>query len=270
MMKNELTLSYSPCPNDTFIFHAMTHCLIDTEGLSFRVIHEDVETLNQNAVKGRYDITKLSTAAYAHLRGRYALLNSGAALGRGCGPLIVKRKGVDPEKIEKSEIAVPGLMTTAFALLSFYLGKKPETSVMGFEKIMPAIISGVVDFGVIIHEGRFTYKAAGLELVADLGEWWEKKIGLPIPLGCIAISKDLEIDYADKISRIIERSIRHAFENPDASMQYIKMHAQELEDSVIEQHIRLYVNDFSLGLGDEGLRAIDAFVDKGRDVGFWD
>lgn len=268
-MKKEFTLSYSPCPNDTFIFHAMTQGLINTEGFSFKPFLEDVETLNQMALKGQSDITKLSTAAFAHLRDRYTMLFSGSALGRGCGPLIVKRPGVDTARLSSSKIAVPGLMTTAFSLLSFYLGKKPEPVVMSFERIMPAMASGEFDFGLIIHEGRFTYASLGLELVADLGEWWELYTGLPISLGCIAIKRELAGEYADVVDRIIEKSIIHAFANPEDSMPYIREHAQELDGSVISQHIKLYVNDFSMRLGDDGTKAVETFLSMGEDNGFW-
>lgn len=268
-MKKEFTLSYSPCPNDTFIFHAMTHGLINTEGFSFKPFLEDVETLNQMALKGQSDITKLSTAAFAHLRDRYTMLFSGSALGRGCGPLIVKRPGVDSARLASSKIAVPGLMTTAFSLLSFYLGKKPEPVVMSFERIMPALVSGEFDFGLIIHEGRFTYASHGLELVADLGEWWESYTGLAIPLGCIAIKRELAQEYAATIDRIIAKSITHAFANPQDSRAYIRKHAQELNDSVTEKHINLYVNDFSIRLGDDGKKAVETFLGMGEENGFW-
>ena len=268
-MKKNITISYSPCPNDTFIFHAMTHGFIDTEGLSFTPFLDDVETLNQMAAKGMSDITKLSTAAFAHLSDRYSMLFSGSALGRGCGPLIVKRPGVDTARLAHSKIVVPGLMTTAFSLLSFYLGKKPEPVVMSFDRIMPAMASGEFDFGLIIHEGRFTYASLGLKLVADLGEWWESYTGLPIPLGCIAIKRELAGEYGATIDRIIEKSINHAFANPEDSMPYIREHAQELDDSVIAQHIKLYVNDFSIRLGDDGKKAVETFLSMGEEKGFW-
>lgn len=268
-MEKNFTLAYSPCPNDTFIFHAMTHGLIDTRGVSFSPFLDDVESLNQKAAKGLYDITKLSTAAFAHLRNRYAMLYSGSALGRGCGPLIVKRKGVSDELLLSSKIAVPGHMTTAFSLLSFYIGKRPDSIAMSFEKIMPAVARGDFDYGVIIHEGRFTYASHGLEIVQDLGLWWESFTGLPIPLGCIAIKRELADEYAHKVDRIIEKSILHAFEKPDDSRPYIKNHAQELEDSVIDQHISLYVNDFSARLGDDGKSAVETFIRMGEEKGFW-
>lgn len=268
-MKKALSLGYSPCPNDTFIFHAMTHGLVETNGILFSPFLDDVETLNQKAFNGVYDITKLSTAAFAHLKEKYSMLHSGSALGRGCGPLIVKRSGVSDDLLPCSRIAVPGHMTTAFSLLSFYLGKRPDSVAMGFERIMPAVARGDFDFGVIIHEGRFTYAAHGLEIVADLGQWWEKHTGLPIPLGCIAVKKELAGDYAEKVDGIIEKSILHAFGNPVDSRKYIKSHAQELEDEVIDQHIRLYVNDFSVRLGKEGERAVEVFLKMGEENGFW-
>lgn len=269
-MKKTFSLAYSPCPNDTFIFHAMTHGLVDTCGLSFKPFLDDVETLNSMALKGTPDITKLSTAAFAHLMDRYAMLYSGSALGRGCGPLIVKRTGVSSGLLPESRIAVPGVMTTAFSLLSFYLGKRPDSIPMSFERIMPAVANGDFDFGVIIHEGRFTYSRYGLEIVEDLGQWWESFTGLPIPLGCIAVKRELADEYAAQIDGIIEKSILYAYDNPDASVNYIKQHAQELDDPVIRQHINLYVNDFSVKLGQDGLKAVEVFIGMGEERGFWE
>jgi len=267
MNQTPLTLAYSTCPNDTFLFHALVHGLIPFNGLSYSVVLDDVESLNRKACDGLYQISKLSFAAIGNLQDTYGLLRSGAALGRGCGPLVVARKGADLRKIKDAKIAVPGLQTTAHLLLGLYLGKKPEAVPMVFDQIMPAVSSGEYDFGVIIHEGRFTYPSYGLELVMDLGEWWESETSLPIPLGGIAVRRDLSCDVSRLIEASIADSVRYGFQNRDASKTYIKHHAQELEDDVIQQHIALYVNDFTIDLGEEGETAIDHFFELARRKG---
>lgn len=267
MNKTSLTLAYSTCPNDTFLFHAMVHGLIPLNDLSYSVVLDDVESLNRKACDGLYHISKLSFAAIGNLQDTYGLLRSGAALGRGCGPLIVARKGANLRKIKDAKIAVPGLQTTANLLLGLYLGKKPDGIPMVFDRIMPAVSSGEYDFGVIIHEGRFTYPSYGLELVADLGEWWERETSLPIPLGGIAVRRDLPGDVIHMIEKTIAESVRYGFKNPENSKTYIKHHAQELEDDVIRQHISLYVNDFTIDLGEEGETAINHFFELAQQKG---
>ncbi len=267
-----LSLAYSSCPNDTFIFHALAHKLINTDDLDFNVSLADVETLNQNAEKSVFDITKLSFAAFGNLRDRYALLRTGAALGRGCGPLVISFGKKQPDEIKIPRIAVPGLGTTAYLLFRLFLddlypGLDPEIIPMGFEKIMPSVRAGKTDFGVIIHEGRFVYTKMGLECLADLGQWWEEKTSLPIPLGCIAVKRDMDRQKALKIQSLIKDSINFAADNPDAGKQYIKMHAKELDDKVIDEHIRLYVNDFSKDIGEQGEEAIKIFLKKGEMAG---
>lgn len=253
----QLSLAYSTCPNDTFIFHALTHGLVDSGGLSFDVILKDVEALNTDAKNGLFDISKLSFAAIGHLSGTYRLLNAGAALGRGCGPLVISRPGFDLSGLKNARIAVPGMWTTASLLLSLFLEKQPGVTPMTFDKIMPAVQRGEFDFGVIIHEGRFTYAGYGLECLIDLGQWWEDKTGLPIPLGGIAVRRDMAPDIAGAVEEGIRKSVQFAFEHPEKSKPYIKRHAQELADAVISQHINLYVNDFSIDLGDTGHKAVD-------------
>jgi 1,4-dihydroxy-6-naphthoate synthase len=251
-----LSLAYSTCPNDTFIFHALAERLVDMRGLSFQIDLADVEALNRAAAKGVYAVSKLSFAAIGHLQGRYRILDSGAALGRGCGPLIVARPDFDRKHLADAKIAVPGHWTTANLLLGLYIGRKIPVEAMTFDRIMPAVADGTVDAGVIIHEGRFTYPAYNLACLADLGQWWEEKTGLPIPLGAIAIREDVGRETAGKISRVIHSSIEFAQANPDASDGYICKHAQEMAPEVIRQHIDLYVNSFSLKLGDTGKGAI--------------
>ena len=262
-----LSLAYSTCPNDTFLFHALTCGMIDRRGLSYTVTLDDVESLNQKALKATYDISKLSFAAIGNLQESYGLLRSGAALGRGCGPLVVARKGQDLRRLSHGKIAVPGLQTTANLLLGLYLDQKPQIVPMVFDQIMPAVSRGECDFGVIIHEGRFTYPSYGLEQVVDLGAWWESETKLPIPLGGIAVRRDLPEATIRTVEASIEESVRFGFQNPGLSENYIKAHAQELEDHVIRQHIELYVNDFTVCLGDEGENAIGHFFDLARQKG---
>ncbi|CAN2041769.1 1,4-dihydroxy-6-naphtoate synthase [Candidatus Magnetomoraceae bacterium gMMP-15] len=263
-MNQTLTLGYSTCPNDTFIFYGLAHDLIDCKGINFKITLADVENLNQSAKNGIFDISKLSFAAIYHLQNKYKLLRSGAALGRGCGPLIVARPGFDINKLhlKKTRIAVPGTWTTAYMLLGLYLEKTPENAVsMTFDRIMPSLVSGDFDFGVIIHEGRFTYQKYGLISLIDLGEWWETKTSLPIPLGGIAIKKELGPEITEKIEIIIRKSLIYSFNNKNAADEYIKQYVQEMEPSVIQRHIDLYVNDFSIDIGDEGEKAINTLFE---------
>ena len=285
-MTNPYTLAYSTCPNDTYIFHALVHGLIsDASSLpsptsTFDVTLADVETLNQQAQREIYDITKLSFAAFGALRQHYALLRTGAALGRGCGPLVVSlpKTSFDAYNSIKTDtscapvIAVPGLGTTAFVLFNLFLKDQfptiqPDFRPMPFEKIMPAIEAKEADFGVIIHEGRFIYQQMGLSALVDLGDWWEKQTGLPIPLGCIAVKRSLGKEIAADIESLIGKSIDYAMIHPDAGIDYIKAHAQEMDDHVIHEHIRLYVNEFSRDLGEEGETAIRMFYEKTQEVG---
>lgn len=263
--KQIYSLGYSSCPNDTFIFKAIARKLMDLHGYDFNIVVEDVETLNQNAVKGLYDITKLSFAAFGSLMDQYALLRTGSALGMGCGPMIISlpERSIDDKK--NPVIAVPGLGTTAYHLFKFFMadrfdGMETDIIPMPFENIMPSVINKEADFGVIIHEGRFVYQTMGLELITDLGAWWEDKTSLPIPLGCIAVRRDLDPAIACDIQTLIGQSIDHAFSNPLAAYDYIQMYAQEMEETVIRQHIELYVNDFSKDIGTDGEAAVMTFL----------
>jgi 1,4-dihydroxy-6-naphthoate synthase len=265
-------LAFSSCPNDTFIFKAIARQLIDLHGYSFDIVLEDVETLNQKAAKGTYDITKLSFAAFGSLAQTYALLRTGSALGLGCGPLIISLPGRSLDDKTKPVIAVPGMGTTAYHLFRLYADDKfidmdPIIVPMPFEKIMPAVIEKTADFGVIIHEGRFVYPDMGLELKADLGLWWEDKTFLPIPLGCIAIKRDIDPAIACDIQKLIGKSIDHAFLNPSMAYSYIQTCAQEMNEDVIQQHIGLYVNKFSKDIGEKGEAAITTFFEKARASG---
>ena len=263
-----LSLGYSPCPNDTFIFYALVHGKIDVGGLQFKEILLDVETLNQMAVKGELDITKASYNAFGNLREDYCLLRSGGALGRGCGPLVVASKECEMKDLKGKTIAIPGELTTAYLLLQLYDPSfKNNIKVMVFSDIMDAVKKGEVDAGLIIHESRFTYKSYGLKRVIDLGEWWEEETGLPIPLGCIIAKRSLGIELIEKLERLIRESVQYAKSRRDEPVKYIKEHSQELDDSVIDEHIKLYVNDYSIDIVDDGIRAVKKLLDMAEERG---
>jgi 1,4-dihydroxy-6-naphthoate synthase len=263
---SKFTLAYSPCPNDTFIFYAMMHQKVFCENFLFDVIHADVERLNQAARQGTYDITKLSFHAVGHLLDHYAILKTGAALGYNCGPLIVAQKGCDLSVLENHTIAVPGTWTTANLLLGLYLQKNPNVRPMSFETIMPAIQQKKHMAGVIIHEGRFTYQQYGLTCLLDLGQWWENETGLPVPLGCIALKRDLS-HLHHLIEQCMMNSLDYSRQNPEKAAEYIKQHAQETSNDVIRQHIDLYVNDDTRSLSQTGKRAIETLFKRARNFG---
>lgn len=266
----KLTLGYSPCPNDTFIFDAMIHHRIDTEGLEFEVHLGDVEQLNQKAFANELNITKLSYHAYAYLISNYALLTSGSALGNNCGPLLIAKTAISKEALSSKKIAIPGKYTTANFLLSLAYPEAQEKQETLFSNIEQQVLDGQVDAGLIIHENRFTYQDKGLVKLIDLGEWWEQKTQLPIPLGGIVVQRHLPLELQQKINRVLRRSIEFAFKNPAASLPYVRAHAQEMDLSVIQQHIGLYVNDFSVDLGTKGKAAIQYLFDTAVQVGLID
>jgi 1,4-dihydroxy-6-naphthoate synthase len=267
-----IRLGFSPCPNDTFIFYALANKKIDTRGLDFSFIIDDVETLNQLAMKRTAEVTKVSCHAFAYVADDYRFLRSGGAFGRGCGPLLVERAGTrrhkaGAEKSQTQTIAIPGQLTTAFLLLKLYISSASDLSTfsfvsMPFHEIMQAVRDGKADAGLIIHESRFTYPDYGLVQVVDLGEWWEKETGLPIPLGGIIAKKSLGEETIDTIQDIIRESVQYAFAHTDEAMPYIKRHAQELSQEVINKHIALYVNDFTIDMGDEGQKALNELPKK--------
>lgn len=254
----KLTLGYSPCPNDTYIFYGLTHGRVAAPGIEIVESLADVETLNLRAMNAELDLTKISFHALAYLLEDYCLLKSGGALGRGCGPLVVAREKVDMASLKGKTIAVPGRFTTAHLLLMLYGEGYDNVSVMPFHSIMDAVANGEADAGLVIHEGRFTYQAKGLVSLLDLGEWWEAGTGLPIPLGGILAKRELGRDVVLKVERAITESVLYANAHKDDTRGYIKAHAQELDDAVIDSHIGLYVNEFSQCMGDEGVRAVEA------------
>ena len=260
----KFTLGFSPCPNDTFIFDAMVHGKVDTEGLSFDHQFHDVEALNQMAVKGELDITKLSYHAFAHVTSKYVLLNAGSALGRGCGPLLIaaeKELGADVSRID---VAIPGVLTTANFLFSLAFPNVENKVEMLFSKIEDALLKGEVEAGVIIHENRFTYEKKGLHKILDLGQYWERTTNLPIPLGGIVVKKDLSPDIQKKINRIMKRSVEYALNDPTSSSDFVRAHSQEMDDQVLKSHIEMYVNEFTVDLGDEGKNAIKTLFEMAQ------
>ena len=293
----KLSLGFSPCPNDTFIFDAMIHQKIDTEGLSFEVIFDDVETLNQKAFRAELDITKLSYHAYAYLTDNYVLLHAGSALGFGVGPLLIcenedyistdrlaglkshtsdlrhQTSDLSPQTSDLSpptsdpSIGIPGKYTTANFLLSLAYPEANNKIEMKFSEIESALLNHQIDMGVIIHENRFTYQEKGLKKIIDLGEFWEDLTQGPIPLGGIMIKRDLPEEIKQKVNRIIRRSVEYAFDHPESGMDFICSLSQEMSTEVIKKHIDLYVNKFSIDLGETGRKAVQTFFDEAHKVG---
>ncbi|MBL7909478.1 MAG: 1,4-dihydroxy-6-naphthoate synthase [Bacteroidia bacterium] len=261
----KLTIGYSPCPNDCFIFDALIHNKIDTEGLQFEVRLEDVESLNQKALHGYLDITKLSYHAYAYALNHYILLRSGSALGFNCGPLLVHSTKFKLD-LENMKVAIPGKLTTANLLLSIAFPDLKDKKEYVFNEIENAVLSGEVDAGLIIHENRFTYKEKGLEKILDLGEYWDAMIHAPIPLGGIVIKRNLDTELQQKVNRLIKKSVEFAFANPESCMDYVRAHAQEMSEEVMKKHIALYVNDFSIDLGETGINAVKLLFDKAKEL----
>lgn len=253
----DLSLGFSPCPNDTFVFHALVEGLVPAGGETFSTRLEDVETLNRLAMVEAVDVCKVSYGALPRLLGRYTLLRSGGALGRGCGPLLVARRPLSRAELAQATIAIPGVLTTANLLLRLFGPEFPAGREMVYSEIMPAVERGEIDAGLIIHESRFTYPEHGLVKVVDLGEWWDRETGAPIPLGGIVARTALGEERIAAIESAIRASVEYAFANPDASADYVRRHAQEMDPAVMRQHIDLYVNDFTVDLGAEGERAIE-------------
>ena len=267
-MTRPLSLGYSPCPNDTFIFDALVHDRIDLAGLAFDPpLLEDVETLNSWAMEAKLDVTKLSCHALGHVLEEYCVLSAGSALGRGCGPLLVAGSPMEIDSLRDKRIAIPGRYTTAALLLQMLLPGCTHLVEMRFDTIMGALARGEIDAGVIIHESRFTYRQHGLVCLRDMGQWWEDVSGLPIPLGAIAARRSLGRERIVRIERAIRDSVDFAFAHPAASLPYIHAHSQELEAEVVQSHICLYVNEYSRNLGEEGFAAIERFLARGREAG---
>lgn len=263
--RNSLSLGISPCPNDTFIFHALLSGLVDVEyAQKPYIVHQfaDVEKLNKMALAGELEITKISIGVIPKILDKYSILASGAALGWGCGPLVVARKNLDADEAKNAKVAIPGRLTTARMLLDLHGGFKGEKVEMVFNEIMPAVAAGKVDAGVIIHEGRFTYPQYNLHKILDLGEWWEASWHVPLPLGAIAVRRDVPYDLAKAMEKAISRSVRQGFKNPAASKDFIRAHAQEMDEEITGKHIKTFVTDFSEDLGKTGRQAIKILLEN--------
>lgn len=258
----KISLGFSSCPNDTFIFDAMVHGKIDTEGLTFDLYMADVEALNKMAFDGALQMTKLSFHAWGHCLERYVLLDAGSALGNNCGPLLVGRRPARLEEVGQRPIAIPGRYTTANFLLSLALPGARNKKEMVFNEIEDAVVRGEVDFGLIIHENRFTYHQKGLHKVADLGEFWEAHTGMPIPLGGIVVRRDLPRALKAKLNRIMRRSVAWALAHPEQTMPFVRAHARAMDPIVMQNHIALYVNEFTRELGPTGRAAVQRLFEK--------
>lgn len=278
----KLTLGFSPCPNDTFIFDALIHHKIDTEGLEFDIVYEDVETLNLKAFRGDLAVTKLSYHAFAYAVEDYELLDAGSALGFGVGPMLITKdeelakelqeilssKTVLTKALAELRVGYPGKYTTANFLLGLAFPELKNKKELVFSEIEGALLAGVIDLGLIIHENRFTYQEKGLFKVVDLGDYWEKTTNCPIPLGGIVVKRSIPQDIKEKLNRVLRASVEYAFANPTSGLEFIKSHAQEMSIEVMYKHIELYVNKYSVELGKEGRSAIEIMFKKAQDMGF--
>jgi 1,4-dihydroxy-6-naphthoate synthase len=263
----KLTLGFSPCPNDTFIFDAMVNGKIDTKGLSFECVLEDVETLNRWAAEGKLDITKLSYNSFLHNIGHYALMHSGSALGKGVGPLLIAKKHLDLSGIDKLKIAIPGFNTTANLLLSLAFPAAKNKYERIFSEIEQVVLNEEYDAGLIIHEGRFTYAQKGLVKLLDLGDWWEQEVNAAIPLGGIVIQRNIDKQVAATVDSVLKDSIAYAWKHYPELTSFVKEHSQEMEEAVMRQHIELYVNEYTADLGETGRRAIATLFAKAKQAG---
>ncbi len=270
MSKHKLKLGISPCPNDTFIFHALTHGLLDSDEFEFEVDHLDVEALNNKAAEEYYDIIKISYATVADQLSNYQLLRSGGALGKGVGPLLIAKEEMTEEQIDEALIAIPGQNTTANFLLSLAYPRAQNKKELVFSDIEEAILNEEADAGLIIHENRFTYQDKGLISLMDLGNYWEEVSSSLIPLGGIAVKRNMQEELKLKLNNLVRESVEYAFQDPRASRDYVKAHSADLNDEVIDQHIELYVNKYSIDLGKEGEKAVQTFFDKALEKGLID
>ena len=258
----KVTFAYSPCPNDTFMFEPIFSGRIDTRGIDFEIVHDEVEQLNLSAFGRKYDVSKLSFSTFAKVVGQYQLLNAGAALGKNCGPILVSKKPLQLARAEEYKIAIPGVNTTANLMLSLAVPHAVNKVEILFSEIEEAVLAGTVDAGLIIHESRFTYQSKGLQKLLDVGEYWESQTQTPIPLGGIAVARDLDSKLKGDIDAVIRESVAYAFAHPKSGLTYIREHAQEMDESVMYSHIDLYVNEYSKDLGEEGKKSVATLFQK--------
>lgn len=263
----KLTLGFSPCPNDTFIFDAMVNGMIDTKGLSFDYVMEDVETLNQMAYENKLDITKLSYGSYLNLTGDYALLHSGSALGKGVGPLLVSKKPMSFAEIAQHSIAIPGIKTTANLLLSLAAPEAKNKTEIVFSDIEESVLNDRFDIGLIIHESRFTYAQKGLHKIMDLGDWWENTMHAAIPLGGIVMKRTFDKNLIAQVDALIKESVLYSWSKYPELSPFVQNNAQEMDESVMRQHIQLYVNEFTTELGTLGVHSINTLFERAKLAG---
>jgi 1,4-dihydroxy-6-naphthoate synthase len=263
----DITLGFSPCPNDTFIFNALVNGPLQPAGHRLQVSLHDVETLNRMAFEEQLDVTKLSFHAWLKVRENYRLMSSGGALGYGCGPLVIAARPLSRDDMAEARIVLPGRWTTAHLLFRMWAPQAHQRRFIPYDQIFPALDAGEADCGVIIHESRFTFEAAGFQAVVDLGAWWEEQTGMPIPLGCIAVHRRLPASTAGQLEESIRQSILLARRDPDAALPYIRSHAREMTADVLRAHIDTFVNEFSLDLGSKGHQAICVLEDRARKAG---
>lgn len=266
-----LDIAFSPCPNDTLIFYGLVNKKIDLKGLSFREHIFDIETLNERTLSGDFHITKLSTGGYYLVRDRYDIFSSGSAMGMGCGPLLVAKEVIDLNELSGARVGIPGRLTTANLLFRLFLKENKKDinfipQYMVFNEIIPAITTGRLKAGIIIHEQRFTYRGYGLLKIIDLGEWWQQRTSLPVPLGCICIKRELGEDVKELINGILRDSVMHGINHIEDAMPYIRHYSQELSEDVIRKHIELYVNTYTIDMGEEGRRAIKRLLEMAEGV----
>ena len=263
----KMTVAYSPCPNDTFVFHDVVTGELLLDGFEIETVLHDVQTLNEMAMKGRFDVTKLSFHAYLLVKEEYQLLRTGAALGYGCGPLVVSSRQIDPWDLAGCRVAVPGELTTSHLLFRLWAPDVADRIFTRYDRIMPMVADGQADVGVIIHEGRFVYQQSGLHLLADLGQWWQEKTNLPIPLGCVAARRSLGGQTIRGFEKLLRNAIENSIASPAGTMEYVREYAQEMDEAVLTKHIATFVNEYSLDLGDDGLAAVGKLEQLAKEAG---
>lgn len=263
-----IKVGLSPCPNDTFMFDALLHNKINLEDCVFTPVMEDVQQLNERAMRGELEVTKMSFFAYTKVAQEYKILNAGSALGKNCGPILISKKVIDKHSdISQLKVCIPGANTTANLLLNIFYPQIQNKTAILFSDIEQAVLNGDYDAGLIIHENRFTYQQKGLHKIVDLGEVWQQATGFHIPLGCIVVKRNLNENLQKKIDKLLYKSVKYAFSHPDSVMNFVRQHAQEMDDAIMKQHIVLYVNNFSIDLGSQGKAAIAHLFKKGQEVG---
>jgi len=266
METREITLGHSPDPDDAFMFYGLAAGKIDCEGLSFKHIIEDIETLNRRAMNGELDVTAVSIHAYSYVLDKYALLTSGASIGDNYGPMIIARRNMSIADLGSARLAVPGLMTTAYLVMRLCVGN-PETVVVPFDQIIDAVEQGKVDAGLLIHEGQLTYSSKGLHKIIDLGQWWKTQTGLPLPLGGNAIRKSLGPELISKVSRLLKDSIEYGLANRKVAVRHAMAYGRGMAESLTDEFVGMYVNDYTIDYGELGRQAVSLLLTKGHEAG---